>query len=80
MKIELNTYEIWDLLSEGSTNQRNFINSLSFSEFEEFLDFLEDYEVDLRSLLNGGCLSVEDGPVKDYVIWENGRVSIIWYI
>lgn len=31
MKIEMTTSEIWDLLKEGSTNQRNFINSLKLT-------------------------------------------------
>ena len=70
--------EIWDLLSDGSTNQREFIDSLYYSEFEEFIEFIEDYdEFDLRGYLNGGVLSVEDDPVKDYVIWENERISIV---
>ena len=78
MKIELSTSEIWDLLKEGSTNQRNFIDSLYYSEFEEFIEFIEDYdEFDLRGYLNGRVLSVEDDPVEDYVIWSNNRVGIV---
>lgn len=84
MKIDLNNLEIWNLLKEGSTNQRNFINSLTFTEFNEFLEqhelFLEEY--DIRSLLNGGCLFVEDTPEdveEEYVIYENGRIFITLY-
>lgn len=84
MKIDLNNLEIWNLLKEGSTNQRNFINSLTFTEFNEFLEqhelFFEEY--DIRSLLNGGCLFVEDTPEdveKEYVIYENGRIFITLY-
>ena len=78
MKIEMTTGEIWDLLKEGGTNQRNFINSLYYTEFEEFIEFIEDYEeFDLRGYLNGGVLSVEDDPVEDYVIWSNNRVGIV---
>ena len=78
MKIEMTTGEIWDLLREGSTNQRNFIESLEYSEFEEFIESIEDYEdFDLRGWLNGGVLSVEDDPIEDYVIWKNERVAIV---
>ena len=82
MKIELNAWEIWDILKEGSTNQRNFINSLTFTEFDEFLEEHELFfnEYDLRDLLNGGCLAVEEGgEIDEHTIWENGRVSIYLY-
>lgn len=81
MKIELSTGEIWDLLKEGSTNQRNFIQSLKYTEFEEFLEFIEDYyddEFDLRGYLNGGVLWVEEDPVEDYIVWRNDRITICW--
>lgn len=78
MKIDMSAGEIWDLLEEGSTNQRDFINSLDYSEFEEFIEFMEDFdEFDLRGYLNGGVLSVEDDPVEDYVIWSNERIGIV---
>ena len=78
MKIDLSTGEIWDLLKEGSTNQRNFIESLNYTEFVEFIESIEEYdEFDLRGWLNGGVLSVEDDPVEDYVIWSNNRISIV---
>ena len=84
MKIDLNAWEIWNILKEGSTNQRNFINSLTFTEFNEFLEqhelFFEKY--DIRGLLNGGCLFVEDTPEdveEEYIIYENGRISITLY-
>ena len=78
MKIDLSTSEIYDLLKEGSTNQRNFIDSLYYNEFKEFIEFIEDYEeFDLRGYLNGGVLSVEDDPIEDYVIWRNERVAIV---
>ena len=82
MKIDLNAYEIWDLLKEGSTNQRNFIDSLEYSEFEEFIEFIDEFydEFDLRGYLNGGVLSVEEAPVEESV-WSNNRISIVlvWY-
>lgn len=79
MKIEMTTGEIWDLLKQGSSNQRNFIESLKYDEFEEFIEvWEEEYNyLDLRSCLNGGVLSVEDDPVKDYVIWSNERIGIV---
>lgn len=81
MKIELSTGEIWDLLKEGSTNQREFINSLRFTEFEEFIDIIdmECPEMDLRGYINGGVLWVEDDPVEeDYIVWRNDRIAICW--
>ena len=78
MKIDLSTSEIWDLLKEGSTNQRDFISSLTYNEFKEFIELIEDYEeFDLRGYINGGVLSVEDDPVEDYIIWSNNRVGIV---
>lgn len=84
MKMDLNNLEIWNILKEGSTNQRNFINSLTFTEFDEFLGqhqmFFEEY--DIRDLLNGGCLFVEDTSEdveEEYIIYENGRITISLY-
>ena len=79
MKLDLSVSEIWDILKEGSTNQRNFIESLYYSEFEEFIEFIDEFcdEFDLRGYLNGGVLSVEEDPVEDYVIWSNNRISIV---
>ena len=81
MKIEMTTGEIWDLLKEGSTNQRDFISSLTYNEFKEFIELIEDYEeFDLRGYINGGVLKVEDDPEDDFTIWRNNRVGItlIW--
>ena len=81
MKIDLNTSELWDLLKEGSTNQRDFISSLTYNEFEEFIELIEDYEeFDLRGYINGGVLKVEDDPEDDFIIWRNNRIGItlIW--
>ena len=80
MKIDLSTSEIWNILKEGSTNQREFINSLRFSEFEEFIDIIEMEcpEMDLRGDINGGVLWVENDPVEDYVVWRNDRITICW--
>ena len=80
MKIEMTTSEVWDLLKEGSTNQRDFIESLYYDEFEEFLEEWEYLynDFDLRSCLNGGCLFVEDTPKEEeFIIWRNDRISIV---
>ena len=80
VKIEMNASELWDLLNEGSSNQREFINSLRYSEFEDFLEQCEYIfeEYDLISLLNGGCLFVEDTPKEEeFIIWGNVRISIV---
>ena len=82
MKMELNTIEIYELLKNGTTNQRYFTNTLTFTEFNQFLGeherFFEEY--DLRDLLNGGCLAVEEGgEIDEHTIWENGRVTIYFY-
>lgn len=78
MEIDLSIGEIWNLLKEGSTNQRNFIECLKYSEFEEFIELWEEEynHLDLRSCLNGGVLSVEDDPVEDYIVWRNDRIAI----
>ena len=80
MKIDLSTGELWDLLKEGSTNQRNFIENLKYDEFEEFIDIIEMEcpEMDLRGNINGGVLWVEDDPVEDYIVWRNDRIAICW--
>ena len=80
MKIDLSTGELWDLLKEGSTNQRNFIENLKYDEFEEFIDSIEmEYpEMDLIGDINGGVLWVEEDPVEDYILWRNDRIAICW--
>lgn len=77
MKINLRTWEIWNLLKQGSSNERKFRNSLRYSEFKEFIELIEDYgDLDLRGLINGGVLKVEDDPEDDLTIWRNNRVGI----
>ena len=80
MKIDLSISEIWDLLREGSSNQRDFVDSLYYNEFEEFINIIEMEcpEMDLRGNINGGVLWVEDDPVEDYIIWRNDRIAICW--
>ena len=79
MKIELNACEIWDLLKEGSTNQKDFIAALEYGEFVEFIEFIDEFydEFDLRGYINGGVLKVVDDPEDDFIIWGNNRVGIV---
>lgn len=83
MKIDMSAGEIWDLLKQGSTNQRNFIGCLRYSEFNEFIEIIGDYpDFDLRDLINGGVLKVVETPedaeeIEDYVIYENERIGIV---
>ena len=83
MKLDLNVNEIWNLLKEGSTNQRDFVEKLYYEEFKEFIILWEEeYNYfDLRSCLNGGCLFVEDPneAEEDYIIYNNGRIIISLY-
>lgn len=83
MKMDLNNLEIWNILKEGSTNQKDFVSSLTYNEFKEFIELIEDYEeFDLRGYINGGCLFVEDlseDVEEEYIIYENGRVAITLY-
>ena len=79
MKLDLSVSEIWDILKEGSTNQRDFIDSLEYSEFEEFIEFIDEFcdEFDLRGYLNGGVLRVEDDPGEDYILWSNNKINVV---
>lgn len=71
MKLDLSNWEIWTLLNEGSTNQKQFIKQLDFNEFEQVIECLEDLEIsdDLRGLLNGGVLYVSNES-DEYVIMD----------
>lgn len=83
MKIDLNINEIWDLLKQGSTTQKDFVEKLYYEEFKEFIELWEEEynHLDLRSCLNGGCLFVEDPneTEEDYIIYNNGRIIISLY-
>ena len=72
MYIDLNDYEIMQILRDGSTNQRNFVNKVDSLKIDYFklFEVLEDYQeyfntqIDIRSLLNGGALYIATD--KDY--------------
>lgn len=62
MKIDLSNSELYNILANGTTNQTQFVDDLTFSEFEEIIDFLEFDEIykdiDIRGLLNGGVMKI----------------------
>lgn len=67
MKIDLSIYEVMDLLSEGSTAQKEFMKNISESgnSFRDVLEVLEELQeeeelnFDLRGDINGGVLRFE---------------------
>lgn len=67
MKIDLSIYEVMDLLSEGSTAQKEFLKGISESgnSFRDVLEVLEELQeeeelnFDLRGDINGGVLRFE---------------------
>ena len=87
MKINLSNYELYDLLENGSTNQRHFINQINKFNinvddlFDEIENIFIEYEIkdDIRSLLNGGVLQLSDIPSKDFFSHEidNGVYLIL---
>ena len=36
MLVDLSNSELWDLLRDGTTNQKQFISDLDFEEFERY--------------------------------------------
>lgn len=66
MQIELSNMELYDMLKDGSTNQKNFIkdiddNNLDIDDvFDTIENTLIECEYDIRSLLNGGALYIDD--------------------
>ena len=64
MKVDLGNYELFNLLSNGSTNQKHFINQMDKFNlnvddvFDEIENIFIDYEIKdyIRSLINGGVL------------------------
>lgn len=72
MQIELSNMELYDILKDGSTNQRNFIKDIDdnnldiddvFETIENTLiecDMLSTITYDIRSLLNGGVLYIDN--------------------
>ena len=73
MNINLSIYEVMDLLSEGSTAQKEFLRDISESgnSFRDVLEVLEELQeeeeltFDLRGDINGGVLRFEE--VTEYI-------------
>ena len=75
MKVDLSNYELFDLLSNGSTNQKHFVNqmdkfNLNIDDlFDEIENIFIDYEIkdDIRSLINGGVLYIDNEKHDDFI-------------
>lgn len=67
--------ELFTLMSNGTTNQKNFIESLTFNEFERIIEFLEDeyytteFISEIRGWINGGVMRIVDAP-NDWTVLE----------
>lgn len=89
MYIELDAYEVEELLKAGSTNQKDFIkNFYTTNEVLNFLEFLEDnykngLNIDLRGDINGGILRSTRNPEnlneKSIIIFKDNDL-IIYYL
>ena len=74
MKVDLGNYELFNLLSNGSTNQKHFINQMDKFNlnvddvFDEIENIFIDYEIkdDIRSLINGGVLYIDNKAHDDF--------------
>lgn len=73
MKVDLGNYELFDLFSNGSTNQKHFVNQMQKFNlnvddvFDEIENIFIDYEIkdDIRSLINGGALYIDNETHND---------------
>lgn len=74
MKVDLGNYELFNLLSNGSTNQKHFINQMDKFNlnvddvFDEIENIFIDCEIkdDIRSLINGGVLYIDNETHDDF--------------
>ena len=74
MKVDLGNYELFDLFSNGSTNQKHFVNQMQKFNlnvddvFDEIENIFIDYEIkdDIRSLINGGVLYIDNETHDDF--------------
>ena len=74
MKVDLGNYELFNLLSNGSTNQKHFINQMDKFNlnvddvFDEIENIFIDYEIkdDIRCLINGGVLYIDNKTHDDF--------------
>lgn len=63
MEIDLDIWEIYKILEQGTTNQQVFIQECKkhdcYEEAIHILDFLQSFDT-IRGLLNGGSISIND--------------------
>lgn len=78
MKVDLSNWEVYDLLRNGSTNQKHFVNQMNKFNlnvddlFDEIENIFNEYEIeyDIRSLINGGVMFLDNTPSKDFLNFE----------
>lgn len=78
MQVDLSNYELYDLLRNGSTNQKHFVNQMNKFNlnvddlFDEIENIFIEYEIkyDIRSLINGGVLYLDDTQSQDFSNFE----------
>lgn len=88
---ELSITDIREILKDSATNQKQFVENLSFDEFEEAIITLKDwYEYtgfnvdDIRGAINGGALFITSDTSemserdKDYIIneFDSGKLMV----
>ena len=75
MQIDLNSYELYDLFKNGSTNQKHFVQciddfNLTIDDtFETIENIFNEYEIkdDIRSLINGGVLYISNETNDQFI-------------
>lgn len=88
MKIDLSNYELYNLLENGSTNQKHFISQINnfclnpddvFETMENMFDDCELENYDVRGWINGGVLYISDIVNDDFLCYEidNGVYLIL---
>ena len=63
--VEMTTSELYTLMANGTTAQKNFIEKINYSEFERIIEYMEleyttDFLSDIRGWINGGVISIVD--------------------
>lgn len=88
MNVDLSNYELFDLLSNGSTNQKHFVNQINsfnlnvddvFETMENMFNDCEMENYDIRGWINGGVLYISDSINDDFLCYEidNGVYLIL---
>lgn len=83
MKIELEIWEIYDILSEGTTNQRQFIKECDkyncYEEAIHVLNLLQSFDT-LRGLLNSGAITINNEMKEtDDMVFEVGNGAFLHF-